>query len=66
MKLKTGTYIHTETGKLHNVIGIATDETKYDRHLVIYHPKDNPDNLYAREVGNFFKKIDGKLRFEKI
>ncbi|QQS17152.1 DUF1653 domain-containing protein [Candidatus Saccharibacteria bacterium] len=64
-----GTYRHTKSGKMYEVIGVAL-HTETNEQLVIYRPLyDAKYELFARPYDMFVEKvtIDGQevLRFEK-
>lgn len=68
--IDSGTYRHTKTGKLYEVIGVAL-QTETDESLVIYRPLyENEHELFARPYEMFIQRveIDGdlKLRFERL
>jgi hypothetical protein len=68
--IKKGTYRHTKSGKLYEVLGIAL-QTETHEQLVIYRPLyDNEYELFARPYDMFVEKaiINGQevRRFEKI
>ncbi len=69
-KISKGTYKHSKSGKLYEVIGLAL-ETETEELLVIYRPLyENEYELFARPASMFTETIvlDGKSvpRFEKI
>lgn len=68
--IKKGTYRHTKSGKLYEVLGVAL-QTETHEQLVIYRPLyDNEYELFARPYDMFVELtlIDGQEvpRFEKI
>ena len=68
--IKKGTYRHTKSGKLYEVLGIAL-QTETHEQLVIYRPLyDNQYELFARPYDLVVELtlIDGQEvpRFEKI
>ena len=69
-KISKGTYKHSKSGKLYEVIGLAL-ETETEELLVIYRPLyENEYELFARPASVFTETIvlDGKSvpRFQKI
>ncbi len=69
-RISKGTYRHSKSGKLYEVIGLAL-ETETEELLVIYRPLyENEYELFARSAGMFAETIvlDGKSvpRFQKI
>ena len=69
-KISKGTYKHSKSGKLYEVIGLAL-ETETEELLVIYRPLyENEYELFARPASMFTETVvlDGKSvpRFEKI
>lgn len=69
-KISKGTYRHSKSGKLYEVIGLAL-ETETEELLVIYRPLyENEYELFARPASMFTETIvlDGKSvpRFQKI
>ena len=69
-KISKGTYKHSKSGKLYEVIGLAL-ETEAEELLVIYRPLyENEYELFARPASMFTETVvlDGKSvpRFEKI
>lgn len=68
--IQSGTYRHTKSGKLYEVLGVAL-ETETTEQLVIYKPLyDNEYGLFARPYDMFTgqAEIDGEMkpRFEKM
>lgn len=70
--IKNGTYRHTKSGNLYEVIGVAL-QTETDEELVIYRPLTTDSDvttLYARPLSMFSEavKINGRvqLRFEHM
>lgn len=69
-KIEKGTYRHSKSGKLYEVLGVAL-QTETDKQLVIYQPLYECEHeLFARPYDMFVGtvEIDGKIvpRFEKI
>ena len=69
-KISKGTYRHSKSGKLYEVIGLAL-ETETEELLVIYRPLyENEYELFARPASMFTETVvlDGKSvpRFQKI
>ena len=69
-KISKGTYKHSKSGKLYEVIGLVL-ETETEEPLVIYRPLyENEYELFARPASMFTETVvlDGKSvpRFEKI
>lgn len=68
--LVLGTYRHSKTGQLYEVIGTAL-QTETDELLVIYRPLyESQHSLFARPYEMFIEtvQVDGRslLRFEKL
>ena len=69
-KISKGTYKHSKSGKLYEVIGLVL-ETETEELLVIYRPLyENEYELFARPANMFMETVvlDGKSvpRFEKV
>ncbi|RKV92728.1 MAG: DUF1653 domain-containing protein [Candidatus Saccharimonas sp.] len=69
-KISKGTYKHSKSSKLYEVIGLALD-TETEDFLVIYRPLyENEYELFARPANMFTETVvlDGKSvpRFEKV
>lgn len=68
--IKTGTYRHSKTGNLYEVLGVAF-QTESEEPLVIYRPLYKTDyELFARPYEMFVEnvEINGEIkpRFEKV
>lgn len=66
----TGTYRHSKTGNLYEVLGTAL-HTETDEALVVYRPMyDSEYELFARPIDMFLEQVEqgGELkpRFEKV
>ena len=68
--IELGTYCHTKSGKLYEVLGVAL-HTETNEQLVIYRPLyDSTFELFARPYDMFVEEIqlggEAKPRFEKV
>ena len=68
--IKAGTYRHTKSGNLYEVLGVAL-QTETEEQLVIYRPLyESEFELFARPYDMFMEQveIDGEVkpRFEKV
>lgn len=68
--IKVGTYCHTKSGKLYEVLGVAL-QTETEEYLVIYKPLyESEFALFARPYSMFTEQveIDGGVmpRFKKV
>ena len=68
--IEAGTYRHTKSGRLYEVLGVAL-QTETEEQLVIYKPLyESEFELFARPYDMFMEQveIDGEVkpRFEKV
>lgn len=68
--IETGTYRHSKTGHLYEVLGVAF-QTESEESLVVYRPLYKTDcELFARPYAMFVEnvEIDGEVkpRFEEV
>lgn len=68
--IQKGTYRHTKSGKLYEVVGVALHTENHEQ-LVTYRPLyDSEYELFARPYDMFIEQVELndeiKLRFEKV